>query len=84
MPLQAVSQLEVLRNLLTSDAAYEEALDYRLSKGERVFRKYQRVLCGKGSHKENMLVWETSGMASVSYCSGTLSLTKELARHPQS
>ena len=82
--LQVVEEMEVLGALVTQEAAFKEALDYRLSKGERVFRKYQGLLCGKGSHRDKLLAWESTAMASALHCSGTLALTKEMARHAHS
>ena len=65
LPLQLVSQMEVLGSLICRDGGYREALDYRLNKGERVFRKYQKLMCSRGSHSEKLFAWESTAMASA-------------------
>ena len=52
--VQQVKQMEVLGALLSNDGNQREALDFRLIKAEHVFRKYQRILCGRGSHSESL------------------------------
>ena len=77
--MQVVNEMEVLGSLIKCDGGYQEALDYRFNKAERVFRKSQAQLCGKGSHKEKRRTGETTAMASALHCSGTLAWSKELA-----
>ena len=81
---EQVSQLEVLGALLCDDGGQREALDHRLGKAEKVYRKYQSILCGRGSHAEKLRAWDSTVMASAAYCSGTLALTKTLATHVHS
>ena len=82
--LEQVAEMEVLGAMLCDDGEQKPAIDHRLSKAEKVFRKYQAVLCGKGSHAEKLKAWDVTAIASAAYCSGTLSLTKELATHVHS
>ena len=84
MPLQTVGQMDVLGALIGKEIGYREALDHRLNKGERVFRKYQKILCGRGAHREKLLAFEATASSSAVYSGGTLSLTCELARHAHS
>ena len=73
--------MEVLGAMVEDSGNQREALDHRLAKAESIFRKYQHILCKKGSHAEKLDAWSTTVMASALHCSGTLALTKELALH---
>ena len=84
LPLLQVSQMEVLGPLVCNDGGYRQALDHRLGKGERVFRKYQKLMCSRGSNRETLFAWESTAMTSALHCSGTLPLTQDLARHAHS